>query len=222
MSLSFPFPKKLRFLERKRQKRKQTERKQNKFIMNQQNSSNPFSHLTPLEIAYIAGFLDGDGTINAQIVKRKDYVLGFQIKVVITFFQSTKRHWFLQQLQKKLKCGVLRKTDQGMSELTINGIQLVKPFLEIVSKHLKLKKTQARLVLDICQKNKKKLPPKDFLILCKNADRVGELNDSKKRTVTSDVVQQHFETVGLLDSQQNVLLKNVSPVETESDSVFLE
>ena len=29
------------------------------------------------EKAYIAGFLDGDGRIMAQLVKRKDYKLGF-------------------------------------------------------------------------------------------------------------------------------------------------
>ena len=43
--------------------------------------------------AYIAGFLDGDGCINAQIVKRPDYKLQFQIRVTLTFFQKTKRHW---------------------------------------------------------------------------------------------------------------------------------
>ena len=44
------------------------------------------------ERAYIAGFLDGDGSINAQIVQRKDYALRFQIRISITFFQKTSRH----------------------------------------------------------------------------------------------------------------------------------
>ncbi len=48
----------------------------------------------------LAGFLDGDGCINAQIIKRSGYRLGFQIRVSITFFQSTKRHWFLMELDK--------------------------------------------------------------------------------------------------------------------------
>eukprot|EP01047_Picozoa_sp_COSAG01_P000436 COSAG01_NODE_8_length_44037_cov_102.614593_10_plen_59_part_00 len=48
--------------------------------------------LTIEEKAYIAGFLDGDGSINAQIVQRKDYVLKFQIRVSVTFFQKTTRH----------------------------------------------------------------------------------------------------------------------------------
>ena len=39
--------------------------------------------LSPIELS-IAGFLDGDGSIYAQIVKRYDYRLKFQIRVSIT------------------------------------------------------------------------------------------------------------------------------------------
>ena len=48
--------------------------------------------LSPVELSYIAGFLDGDGSIYAQIVRRSDYRLKFQIRVCIAFFQKTKRH----------------------------------------------------------------------------------------------------------------------------------
>ena len=41
---------------------------------------------------YVAGFSDGDGSINAQIVPRADYSLKFQIRFTITFFQKTSRH----------------------------------------------------------------------------------------------------------------------------------
>jgi hypothetical protein len=52
-------------------------------------------HVSDNEFSYIAGFLDGDGCINAQIVRRKNYKLLFQIRVSITFFQKTSRYWFL-------------------------------------------------------------------------------------------------------------------------------
>ena len=48
--------------------------------------------LTHTERSYITGFLDGDGSIYAQIIKRSDYRLGFQIRVSITFYQKTTRH----------------------------------------------------------------------------------------------------------------------------------
>jgi hypothetical protein len=51
------------------------------------------------DIIYIAGFLDGDGSIIAQNVRRLDYKLGFQIRVTVQFTQKTCRHNFLENLQ---------------------------------------------------------------------------------------------------------------------------
>lgn len=45
-----------------------------------------------IKLHYIAGFFDGDGCINVQIVRRVDYKLKFQIRFSVTFFQKTKRH----------------------------------------------------------------------------------------------------------------------------------
>jgi len=36
--------------------------------------------------AYLAGFLDGDGCLNEQIIRRPEYRLGFQIRVSTVFF----------------------------------------------------------------------------------------------------------------------------------------
>ena len=44
--------------------------------------------LTETQAAYIAGFLDADGSIITQIVSRKDYVLKFQIRVSVIFIQK--------------------------------------------------------------------------------------------------------------------------------------
>ena len=45
-----------------------------------------------LKLAYLAGFLDGDGSIIVQLVPRKDYTYKFQVKVSIVFYQKTTRH----------------------------------------------------------------------------------------------------------------------------------
>ena len=42
-----------------------------------------------VELAYIAGFLDGDGCIMLQLVPRKGYVLGYQIRASIVFLSET-------------------------------------------------------------------------------------------------------------------------------------
>ena len=48
--------------------------------------------LNNTDLAYIAGFLDGDGSIFAQIIEGKDYIYGFRIRLSIIFFQKTTKH----------------------------------------------------------------------------------------------------------------------------------
>ena len=59
--------------------------------------------------SWLAGFIDNDGSINAQIVSRSDYKLRYQVRVTLTLFQSTERHHILLYIQKLLKSGVVRK-----------------------------------------------------------------------------------------------------------------
>jgi hypothetical protein len=44
------------------------------------------------DLIYLAGFIDGDGCILAQIVARNDYKYLFQIRVSIILYQKTTRH----------------------------------------------------------------------------------------------------------------------------------
>ena len=39
--------------------------------------------------SYVAGFLDGDGSIHFQLVKQKEYRFGYYIRASISFSQST-------------------------------------------------------------------------------------------------------------------------------------
>lgn len=151
-----------------------------------------FQSFSSHQVAYIAGFLDGDGCINAQIVKRDDYVLGFQVRVSVTFYQKTSRYWFLLWLKKELKCGTLRKRPDGVSELTLVGVQTVQPFLLTLRKHLLIKRRQARLVLEICNRLSKNQTPHDFLQVCEKVDLIENLNDSEKRSIRALDVKKHL------------------------------
>lgn len=48
--------------------------------------------LDPTTAAYLAGFIDGDGSILAQLVKKEGYRYHFQVRVQVLFFQKTKRN----------------------------------------------------------------------------------------------------------------------------------
>ena len=51
--------------------------------------------------SYIAGFLDGDGSIHFQLVKQKEYRFGFYIRASISFSQSTSAR---QGLERSSRC----------------------------------------------------------------------------------------------------------------------
>ena len=54
--------------------------------------------------SYIAGFLDGDGSIHFQLVKQKqkEYRFGFYIRATISFSQSTSARQGLERIQTLL------------------------------------------------------------------------------------------------------------------------
>ena len=154
--------------------------------------------LSKEDIIYLAGFLDGDGCINAQIVPRKDYLLKFQIRVSITFFQKTKRHWFMLFLHKKIGCGTIRKRNDGISEYAIIGNQNVKSLLEALQVYLQVKRKQCNLILKIISCSSKNQRPDEFLKNCDLVDQVAALNDSKKRTNTAAQVRRILEQLSIV------------------------
>nr|YP_001315085.1 putative site-specific DNA endonuclease [Chlorokybus atmophyticus]ABO15127.1 putative site-specific DNA endonuclease [Chlorokybus atmophyticus] len=145
------------------------------------------------EKAYIAGFLDGDGCINAQLVRRSGYRLLYQIRVSITFFQSSKRHWFLLQLHKRLGCGSVRKRNDGISEYCIVGIASVSAVCEQLLPYLRLKRRQAVLICTIIKSLSRHQSKEDFLSLCELADQISFLNNSKKRSNTACLVRKELD-----------------------------
>jgi LAGLIDADG endonuclease len=148
--------------------------------------------LSSTDLAYIAGFLDGDGCINAQLVRRSDYILKFQIRYSLTFFQKTSRHWFLLKLQKQLGFGTVRKRPDGMSEYAVIGAASVKLLVQALLPYLVLKKNQATLVVQIIDTMSKSQDPQAFLKLCEMVDTIADLNDSKKRTLRASVVRSEL------------------------------
>ena len=147
-----------------------------------------------IQWAYLAGFIDGDGSIMAQIVSRPDYILKYQIRVSLSFIQITKRKHFLLKIQNEIKKGNLRDRGDGISELTFIGWQDVKWILLQIKPFLRIKEKQANLVLKIIEQLPlTKTSPNNFLKICELADQVAHLNDSKRRTIITQVVRQRFQ-----------------------------
>lgn len=154
------------------------------------------------ELAYIAGFIDGDGSIMAQIVRDKSYKYGHTIRVTVALYQKTSRHWYLIKLRKLLgRDWSLRKRTDGMSVLSRTGFTPIRNFLTLIKPYLLLKPRLASLVLQIIDEYTQVQSEADFLKVCKLVDKTAEYTDSKKRKHTYSSVQDYLN----------------SPVETEKE-----
>ncbi len=154
-------------------------------------------------IAYIAGFLDGDGSIFFQLVRRKDYRYGYQIRCSLAFYQKKEHADILKWLKSVLRCGYIRHRQTGISDYTIVGASEVKNILVLLKPYVRLKSRQVDLGIRILKRLEKVSSPKEFLEICRMVDHFKDLNYSKKRKITSCEVKSFLE-------QHNYL----TPVET--------
>ena len=157
--------------------------------------------MTNEELAYIAGFLDGDGCIMLQLVFRHDYVLGYQIRASTVFYQDTRNRYFLSWLKEKLGFGYIRSRNDGMSEYTIVGAEAVSKILKTLRPYIKLKNRQVDLALEVLKDmpgSGRKMTPEKLLRLSRKVDGFLHLNYSKKRTNTSEKVEEFLKSKNLL------------------------
>ena len=96
-----------------------------------------------IDLAYIAGFLDGDGSLMLQIKKRKDGKAKVRFMCTICFYQDTRHEAELFWIKKILGIGYLSRRNDGMSELRINGVTQIKNILKQLIPYIRFKKQQA-------------------------------------------------------------------------------
>ncbi len=104
-----------------------------------------------IEWAYIAGFLDGDGSLMLQIKRRSDGRIGFRFMPTICFYQDTRHDKTLGWIQKKLCIGYVSKRNDGMSELRINGYKQVANILKNLNPYIRFKKIQSKALMRACE-----------------------------------------------------------------------
>ncbi|MBI5045924.1 MAG: hypothetical protein HZC14_02915 [Candidatus Niyogibacteria bacterium] len=103
-----------------------------------------------IELAYIAGFLDGDGSLMLQIKKRKDGKIGIRFMPTVCFYQDTRHEKTLYWIREVLGIGYLSRRNDGMTELRINGYKQIRNILENLLPHIRFKKLQAGALKNAC------------------------------------------------------------------------
>jgi hypothetical protein len=152
--------------------------------------------------AYLAGFIDGDGSIYAQIKKNKTFKYKHQIQITVQVTQSTKRQWFLKQFETEIGAGNVRERSKkkedtkkdSVSDYMLTEQNKIVELLKRIQPFLRLKKKQANLVIRIIEQLPSTKDSQDkFLEVCALVDQVSELNDTKKRTNTAETVRAELE-----------------------------
>ena len=100
------------------------------------------------DLAYIAGFLDGDGSLMIQLKKRSDSKKGIRIMLTICFYQDTRHEKPLHWIKSVLGIGYLSRRNDGMSELRINGHGQVENILTDLLPFIRFKRKQAEILLN--------------------------------------------------------------------------
>ena len=102
-------------------------------------------------LAYIAGFLDGDGSLMLQIKKRSDSKIGIRFMVTICLYQDTRHEKELYWIRKVLGIGYISQRNDGMSELRINGYKKVHEILVLLQPFIRFKRIQTKALLRACE-----------------------------------------------------------------------
>lgn len=104
-----------------------------------------------IELSYIAGFLDGDGSLMLQLKKRKDGILKFRFMATICFYQDTRHEKTLYWINKILGIGYISRRNDGMTELRINGYKPIRDILKSLVPYVRFKKPQCSALLQACE-----------------------------------------------------------------------
>ena len=97
--------------------------------------------------AYLAGFLDGDGSIYVQLKPNKTYKFGFQIAPYIVLFQSQKDQKNFEQLCSMINLGYMRIRKDGILEYIIGKQENITKFINLVEPYVIMKKLQAWFIM---------------------------------------------------------------------------
>lgn len=148
--------------------------------------------ITNEDKAYIAGFLDGDGSLLTQIIKGPSYKYKFTIRYTIQFVQNKKNHNIMLWLKSRLKVGNIRIRKDNISEYAITGKYAVALIIKVLLPYLKIKKELGYLILKIIEEDCNVLNQIDFLNVCILVDSTLNYTYGKKRKINSLIVQQYF------------------------------
>lgn len=120
-------------------------------LEDQKKKDNTVGSRFKTSLAYIAGFLDGDGSLMLQIKKRGDGKSKLRFMATICFYQDSHHSKDLNWIKKVLGAGYIFVRNDGMTELRINGYSRVRDILQALSPYIRFKRIQCKALLKACE-----------------------------------------------------------------------
>lgn len=148
--------------------------------------------------AYIAGFLDGDGSIMLQMKPRDDCRFGYRLYSTVCLYQDISQEAALRWIVDQVGVGYLSKRNDGMLEYRIDGHDRVAQFLEALQPYVQFKKRQVEIMLRALKNLKQEQTPEKFLETCTMADELAACNYHSRRKHSAKLVAIALKSRGLL------------------------
>lgn len=89
------------------------------------------------------------------------------------------------------------------------GIASVSALSKELLPYLRLKRGQAALIFTIIERLSRHQSKADFLDLCELVDQIGDLNDSKQRTITTCLVRKELDLLFPVETSE---IKNLGDI----------
>jgi LAGLIDADG DNA endonuclease family protein len=149
------------------------------------------------QASYLAGFLDGDGSIHFQLVRQREYKFGFYIRASMSLSQSTSARSGLENIQQMIGAGYIRDRGTGMSDLVITSRQVLQQILAEVEPFVIFKRTHVRRARRLLERIRPRMNEEEFLEMAREVDAFATLNYSKSKRIFAADVEQHLRSKGV-------------------------
>lgn len=127
--------------------------------------------------AYLAGLIDGDGSIMLQLKPRKESKFGIRVKTLLVIYQDNKMKVEMEQLQGELDAGYIYERNDHIIEIRIEGHQQVKRILGILKPFIRFKSKQVELMLNAIKIMRDGIKTKEKLLAVASiADQISAYN----------------------------------------------
>ena len=148
--------------------------------------------------AYIAGFLDGDGSIHLPLVRQREYRYGVYVRVSVSCHQHQSGRQGLERLKEQLNVGYLRDRAGQMSDYVITNRPAIRTLLTAIAPYVVFKKRQGERALTLLDAIEAIDSPETFLAVARQVEAFKSLNRSKRKVNTVQAVLEAWRDTGVL------------------------